>query len=109
MTSVISATNNIDYIVGVNENKANINTVAINRDSINTVSSNSFNINTLSDNINGIKIVASNISQVSETSDLLTKGLALKVAFVEEAPTQYEAPNVNSIFAVPASLNTLVK
>ena len=109
MSSVISATNNIDDIVGVNENKANINTVAINRDSINTVSSNSLNINTLSDNINGIKTVASNISQVSETSDLLTKGLALKVAFVKEAPTQYEAPNVNSIFAVPASMNTLVK
>ena len=109
MSSVISATNNIDDIVGVNENKANINTVAINRDSINTVSSNSLNINTLSDNINGIKTVASNISQVSETSDLLTKGLALKVAFVKEAPTQYEAPNVNSIFAAPASLNTLVK
>lgn len=109
MTSVISAANNIDDIVGVNENKANINTVAINRDSINTVSSNSLNINTLSDNINGIKTVASNISQVSETSDLLTKGLALKVAFVKEAPTQYEAPNVNSIFAAPASMNTLVK
>ena len=109
MTSVISATNNIDDIVGVNENKANINTVAINRNSINTVSSNSLNINTLSDNINGIKTVASNISQVSKTSDLLTKGLALKVAFVKEAPTQYEAPSVNSIFAVPASVNTLVK
>ena len=109
MTSVISAANSIDDIVGVNKNKANINTVAINRNSINTVSSNSLNINTLCDNINGIKTVASNISQVSKTSDLLTKGLALKVAFVEEAPTQYEAPNANAIFAAPASMNTLVK
>ena len=100
---------NLSLLQKLVENQSTLSVVADNIASIKTVSSNSLNINTLSDNINGIKTVASNISQVSETSDLLNKGLALKVAFVKEAPTQYEAPNVNSIFAVPASLNTLVK
>ena len=106
---VSEVANDITTVETIASNIDNINNVNTNIASINTVSSNSLNINTLSDNINGIKTVASNISQVSETSDLLIKGLALKVAFVEEAPTQYEAPNVNSIFAAPASMNTLVK
>ena len=100
---------NLSLLQKLVENQSILSVVADNIASIKTVSSNSLNINTLSDNINSIKTVASKISQVSETSDLLNKGLALKVAFVEEAPTQYEAPNVNSIFAAPASMNTLVK
>ena len=106
---VSKVVDNITKVETIASNIDNINNVNTNIASVNTVSSNSLNINTLSDNINGIKTVASNISQVSETSDLLTKGLALKVAFVKEAPTQYEAPSVNSIFAAPASINTLVK
>ena len=106
---VSKVANDITKVETIASNIDNINNVNTNIASVNTVSSNSLNINILSDNISDIKYVASNISQVSETSDLLTKGLALKVAFVEEAPTQYEAPNVNSIFAAPASMNTLVK
>ena len=100
---------NLSLLQKLVENQSILSVVADNIASIKTVSSNSLNINTLSDNINSIKTVASKISQVSETSDLLNKGLALKVAFVKEAPTQYEAPSVNSIFAAPASINTLVK